>query len=367
MNKLQLNPQRLKIARERRGFTKTELAKLLGITSRTLSNYESNIPEASGDKSIIEFERDTGNIEKLANILGYPTSFFTIEDELTEIKTDMVSFRSLSRLSAKKRDAALAVGSLAMEFENWLSQKFNLPKIDIPDFDYPDSIEPAIAARRLREYWGIGEKSISNMVHLLEAKGIRVYSLTQNCLEVDAYSYWLDNKAFIFLNNQKTPERSRFDAAHELGHLVLHRNISTNGEKSKEAEQEANQFASEFLMPERSVKAVVPYQPSLSQLIKLKANWNVSLAALVKRVGDLKLATEWHYRQLQIELGKRGFRTIEPDGLVKRETSIIIDKIVEHLKQKKINRKSIEEETKLPLSDLSEITFKHRYFNLRLL
>lgn len=256
MNKLQLNPQRLKIARERRGFTKTELAKLLGITSRTLSNYESNIPEVSGDRSIIEFERDTGNIEKLANILGYPISFFTIEDELTEIKTDMVSFRSLSRLSAKKRDAALATGSLAMEFENWLNKKFNLPKIDIPDFEHPDSITPAIAARRLREYWGIGEKSISNMVHLLEAKGIRVYSLAQDCLEVDAYSYWLDNKAFVFLNNQKTPERSRFDAAHELGHLVLHKYISTNN--SKETELEANQFASEFLMPERSIKAVIP-------------------------------------------------------------------------------------------------------------
>lgn len=365
MNKLQLNPQRLKIARERRGFTKTELAKLLGITSRTLSNYESNIPEVSGDRSIIEFERDTGNIEKLANILGYPISFFTIEDELTEIKTDMVSFRSLSRLSAKKRDAALATGSLAMEFENWLNKKFNLPKIDIPDFEHPDSITPAIAARRLREYWGIGEKSISNMVHLLEAKGIRVYSLAQDCLEVDAYSYWLDNKAFVFLNNQKTPERSRFDAAHELGHLVLHKYISTNN--SKETELEANQFASEFLMPERSIKAVIPYQPSINQLIELKSNWNVSLAALVKRVGDLKLVTDWHYRQLQIELGKRGFKKSEPEGLVKRETSIIIDKIVDYLKQKKINRKLVEEETNLPLSDLSEITFKHRYFNLRVI
>ena len=357
MNKVQLNPKSLKIARERRELTKAELANLVGISSRTLTNYESDITE---------FERDTGNIEKLAKVLGYPVSFFLQNDELTEINQDMVSFRSLARLSAKKRNAALAVGSLAMEFEKWLNQKFNLPKMDIPDFDHPDNdLSPQIAARRLREYWGIGEKSISNMVHLLESKGIRVYSLAQNCVEVDAYSYWLDGKPFVFLNNQKTPERSRFDAAQELGHLILHKTISPNS--SKDIELEANQFASEFLMPERSVKATVPYQPSLSNLIQLKTNWNVSLAALLKRIGDLKLATEWHYRQLQIELGKRGFRKLEPEGLSRRETSIIIEKVVEQLREQKINQQHVEKETNLPLSDLAEITFKHRYFNLRVI
>lgn len=353
--KMQLNPKRLELARERRELTKTELAKLAGITTRTLSTYESNV---------IEFERNSGIIEKLARILDYPISFFLQDDEPTKITSDVVSFRSMARLSAKKRDAALAVGSLAMTFENWLNSKFNLPKIDIPDFDHPDSdISPQIAARRLREYWGIGEKSISNMVHLLEAKGVRVYSLAQNCLEVDAYSYWLDGKAFIFLNNQKTSERSRFDAAHELGHLVLHKNTSPNS--SKDFESEANQFAAEFLMPERSVKAVVPYQPSLNQLIKLKSNWNVSLAALVKRVGDLKLATDWHYRQLQIELGRRGFKKSEPKGLIERESSLIIEKVVNRLKEQKIYQNHVVKETCLPLSELADITFKHRYFVLR--
>lgn len=357
MNKLQLNPKRLEIARERRELTKAELAKLTGISSRTLTSYESNITE---------FERDNGNIEKLAKVLNYPISFFLQDNELTEINQNMVSFRSMARLSAKKRDAALAIGSLAMEFENWLNQKFTLPKIDIPDFDHPDNnISPQIAARRLREYWGIGEKSISNMVHLLESKGIRVYSLAQNCLEVDAYSYWLDDKAFVFLNNQKTPERSRFDAAHELGHLVLHKNTQPNS--SKDVELEANQFASEFLMPERSVKSVVPFQPSLNKLIQLKSNWNVSLAALVKRVGDLRLTTDWHYRQLQIELGRRGFKKLEPEGLSQRETSIIIEKVVKMLREQKISRQYIEEETNLPLSDLADITFKHRYFNLKII
>lgn len=357
MNKVQLNSKNLEIARKRRELTKAELANLVGINSKTLTNYESGITE---------FERDTGNIEKLAKVLGYPVSFFLQSNELTEITQEMVSFRSVARLSAKKKHAALAVGSLAMEFEKWLNQKFNLPKMDIPDFDHPDNdISPQIAARRLREYWGIGEKSISNMVHLLESKGIRVYSLAQNCVEVDAYSYWLDGNPFVFLNNQKTPERSRFDAAHELGHLVLHKNISPNS--SKDVELEANQFASEFLMPERSIKATVPFQPSLNKLIQLKSNWNVSLAALLKRIGDLKLATEWHYRQLQIELGRRGFKKLEPEGLSHRETSIIIEKVVEQLREQKINRQCIEKETNLPLSDLAEITFKHRYFNLRII
>lgn len=58
------------------------------------------------------------------------------------------------------------------------------------------------------------------MIHLLEAHGVRVLSLTQECREVDAFSLWLQ-QPFVFLNTQKSGEHSRFDAAHELGHLPL--------------------------------------------------------------------------------------------------------------------------------------------------
>ncbi|RBI65406.1 hypothetical protein DQ400_18155 [Vreelandella sulfidaeris] len=50
---------------------------------------------------------------------------------------------------------------------------------------------------------------------------------------------------FVFLNIQKSSEHSRFDAAHELGHLTLHKHAGAHG---KEAEREANAFASSLCL-----------------------------------------------------------------------------------------------------------------------
>lgn len=49
--------------------------------------------------------------------------------------------------------------------------------------------------------------------------------------------------AFYFLNTSRTAERCRFDLAHELGHLVMHKHGIIEG---IHVEQEANAFASAF-------------------------------------------------------------------------------------------------------------------------
>jgi Zn-dependent peptidase ImmA (M78 family) len=48
------------------------------------------------------------------------------------------------------------------------------------------------------------------------------------------------------LNTFKSAERSRFDAAHELAHLVLHIHGMTSG--GRDIEREADMFASAFLI-----------------------------------------------------------------------------------------------------------------------
>src|SRR5438094_162699 len=80
-------------------------------------------------------------------------------------------------------------------------------------------------------------------------------ALAIDAKEVDAFSMWHGETPFVFLNTKKSCERSRFDAAHELGHLVLHRHGVPQGQQ---AEAEANAFASAFLMPRASVLAMAP-------------------------------------------------------------------------------------------------------------
>lgn len=54
-------------------------------------------------------------------------------------------------------------------------------------------------------------------------------------------SAWVGPRPLIFASRQKTPEPSRFDIAHELGHLVLHHS-STEGDNAQQ-EKEADDFA----------------------------------------------------------------------------------------------------------------------------
>ena len=95
-----------------------------------------------------------------------------------------------------------------------------------------------------------------------------------------------------------------FDLAHELGHLVIHRDH--RAPRGREAEFEADAFASSFLMPKSDVIANAPRFPSLKDLIHAKKRWRVSVAALNYRLRKLNLITEWHYRTLCIEIGRMG-------------------------------------------------------------
>lgn len=343
------NSERLRIARERRGLTQRALAEAAGLTSKTISNYE---------KAGIFEPIASDSMERISSVLEYPIEFF-FDRDVPSLTPEAVSFRAMTKLSAQKRDSALGAGKLAQELSAWIDGQFKLPKPNIPDCSFDGYSEPERAARAVREAWGIGELSISNIIHLLEVNGVRVFSLAENCVEVDAFSFWMNEKPFVLLNTMKTPERSRFDAAHELGHLVLHKHSSNNG---RQAEQDADRFASAFLMPERSILASVLRMPSLDQLILLKKNWKVSLAALVRRTFDVGLSSEWHYRQLAIELNRRGYRTAEPQGMPEREKSLILEKVFSALHSQGVKRAEILRQLCFPADEISALTFNNRFF-----
>jgi Zn-dependent peptidase ImmA (M78 family) len=121
--------------------------------------------------------------------------------------------------------------------------------------DLSSETNPESAAEYVRDRWALGQQPIKNMIHLLESKGVRVFSIAVEAREVDAFSTWKGGVPFIFLNSYKSAERSRFDAAHELGHLILHRHGEPQG---RQAEIDANRFAAAFLMPKAGVLANAP-------------------------------------------------------------------------------------------------------------
>jgi Zn-dependent peptidase ImmA (M78 family) len=282
-------------------------------------------------------------------VLGFPAGFFFAPD-LDEPDAATTSFRSQKTMSAAVRDAALAAGGIGFAIVDWVQQKFGLPESQLPDLNHFD---PEASARVLREEWLLGEKPVSNMIRLLESKGVRIFSLAENTVEVNAYSLWRNGEPYVFLNTFKTPECSRFDAAHELAHLVLHQDGKVTG---REAEDQANQFASAFLMPAADVLACIPRVSHLGQLIEQKARWKVSLAALTYRVHKLGIISDWKYRDFCIQMARDGYRTHEPKG-IEREISAVWKKVLNELWQEKITQADIAEHLLLPEDELAGLLF----------
>ena len=332
------NSDRLVIARKRCRLTRKSLAERLNVSPITITRLEKG-----------ENEPEESTLDGIAKVLGFPKAFF-LGDDLDEPTKESASFRSLTSMTAKERDAALSAGALAYLLSDWVGSRFNLPKVRMLDLGYER--EPEIAARTMREEWGLGERPIKNVIKLLESKGVRVFSLAESTKNVDAFSCWRNGIPYIFLNTFKTAEHSRFDALHELGHLVMHRHGEAKG---REAEREANKFSSCFLMPTSDVISEVPYVTSLSQLIKAKKRWGVSVSALAYRLHKMEMISDWQYRTFCIQINKR-FGVSEPEGL-EHEKSVVWEKVFRELWSEGITKKHITNELCIPENEIESLLF----------
>ncbi|WP_409478692.1 ImmA/IrrE family metallo-endopeptidase [Pseudobdellovibrio sp. HCB154] len=332
------NSTRLVLARKRRGLSKKHLSEAIGISDRILLSYEKGDAKPSEE-----------TLKLLVKELNFPEGFFFGVD-IPEVAPQSASFRALTTLPAFKRDSALAAGELATLINEWMTARFNLPQASLPDLRGHD---PESAAEALRAEWGLGQGPIKNMIHLLESRGVRVFSLPSRDAEVDAFCFWRSNVPFVLLNVTKSAERSRFDAAHELAHLVLHQHGKPQG---RDAELEADRFASAFLMPKASVVALGNRFITLEQMIKIKRNWNVSVAALNHRLHSTGMLSEWLYRKFCIEISERGYRKAEPNGIT-QEIPQIFPKIFSALKDAGINRNDLSRDLNIHTDELSSLMF----------
>jgi Zn-dependent peptidase ImmA (M78 family)/DNA-binding XRE family transcriptional regulator len=331
-------PSRLTLARERRRLTKKALAKVAGVTAHTVLRWESGESAPWLDE-----------VCRLSQILDFPQEFF-FEPDIDPPQADAASFRSMSAMSAKERDGALAAGALAFVVSDWIDERFELPEANLIDMEED---KPEAAARSLRESWGLGERPIKNMVNLLEANGVRLFSMAENTMAVDAFSMWRREQPYVFLNTMKTAEHSRLDAAHELGHLILHKH---GGPKGRKAEDEANLFASSFLMPEADVRATLPRIHTLNQILEAKKRWGVSAMSLIVRLNRLKIMTDWQYRMFCIDATELGFRKAEPFG-IPREKSVVWQKILTTLWNERTTKDSIAKTLHIPVGELENLLF----------
>jgi Zn-dependent peptidase ImmA (M78 family)/DNA-binding XRE family transcriptional regulator len=334
-----LTPSRLTLARKRRGLTLVQLAAATGVSVRSLSGYENGRQEPGQDIQ-----------RRLAGVLDVPVGFLQAGD-VDEIPVDAISFRAISKLTAGQRDTARSAGRIALMLAEWIEQRFHLPGPDVPSLP---TLDPETAAEVVRARWGLGVAPLGNLVRLLEAHGARVYSLAADCAAVDAFSFVWRQTPYVLLNTAKSGERGRFDAAHELGHLVLHSEHRVP--HGPDAEQEANHFAAAFLMPRASVLAHGLTDAGIDRILTTKQTWRVAAMALTHRLHELDLLTDWGYRTACVDLSRRGYRTSEPGG-IPRETSPLLESVFQSLRAEGTSPADVARDLHITAAELNRHVF----------
>lgn len=328
---------RVRVAREVAGLTKAQLADYLEVTPRTINTFENEGAPVS-------------HAPALSAATGRPLGFFTNEP-FDGIEESIVQFRGSKRLSKRRKAESTSYGAIGLMFYQRLVEPYKLPAVQVPTFD---NVSPEQAAVKLRADWLLNEEPLPNLVQLFESKGVRILSLPKAIEKLDAFSYWYsDGKPYIFLNRSKTAERTRFDLAHELGHLVLH---SRELDSERDLEKEADRFAAEFLMPARSIHRDMNPYADAQEILRLKAKYRVSAMAMNYRGGELGILKEWGQRQNYQELSKRGFRFGEPDGL-KLDRSRVLPYVLGDMRAKGKSIAKLAAEVGVTMQDVNGFTF----------
>lgn len=289
------NPQMVELAREAKGYSRAEFARLLGVSQPKVSRVEEGISEPTPDE-----------LTRYAELLDQPTGLFFQHGVLRSQnpvsffrKTTSLPLKTVTQFSARMNLRRLEI---LREIEPIGLRSFtSIPHISV------ESIEQVeLAAAELRRWWRLPRGPIKNLTQVVEDAGCVIELFDFGVGKIDALALGGGTThPVVFLNRAYPIDRRRFSLAHEVGHLVLHRSITET------VEDEANVFAGALLMPAEDIVSEL-YPLNVEKLIQLKAKWGCSMQAILKRAAKLNRISERSERFLWMQLGQLGYRTSEP-------------------------------------------------------
>jgi len=349
-------PARLTEARESLGLTKVALSELIDVTPTAVSQYENG---TSPRPDVLD---------QLSLKLGFPRSFFVrptvAEDEAP------IFWRSNAAATKLARQRGLQRLKWSKEITAYLTEYFEFPKVDFPAelFSQIDFRELTIedierTADQMRQYWGFGQGPVPDLLLELENCGAVTGRINMAAEHLDAFSQWATciGVPFVLIGKDRaSAARSRFDAAHELGHLLLHKKVDRKRINSKEdfklIEQQAHRFAAAFLLPGKAFADEL-WTPSLDGFLALKERWRVSIKMMIKRSETIGITEKEESQRLYINYNRRGWLHEEPlDTVLKHEEPKILRRSFEALISEGIkSRQQILDDLALPAREVEQL------------
>ena len=299
-------PDRFRLARELRGLTQRQVVAKMdsAVSGPALSQIESG-----------KLRPSEAAIGHLAVALDVPPAFFSAQWPADG--EPVTYFRDLRSTSIRERRRARAQALLLGDFVAALEQHVRIPDVDVPRLPSAEDATTADIERiasLVRRAWILGEGPITHVVRELERHGVAVARLTLGSVAVDAFSTRAGPRPLVLLTDDKSDNyvRSRFDASHELGHLVMHEAAEPG---TKAVERQAQNFASSFLLPEARAREALPSRldaSGWSRLAEMKRVWGMSMSALLYRARSLGIISPEAHQAAMRYMSARGWRRQEP-------------------------------------------------------
>ena len=227
-----LIPSKLRDARKVARLSQGDLGDRIGVSRQAVSAYE------RGDKS-----PEPTTFQKIAEVLDQPLSFFINPDNPRFGSAGARFYRKFGPETLRRNEASAVLGDWFVQTAKYFDEFVNYPTPSLPEcapknsggrYEIEEINEIALSLRKL---WGLGPGPISNVLALLESKGIVVCRYEMQGENVEAFSFWNGPRPFVFMTSEKEAGvRRRYDLAHELGHLILHRWVEQSERGSGDAE-----------------------------------------------------------------------------------------------------------------------------------
>lgn len=339
-------PDRLRLARLLARKRKNEVAIEVGVTPTAVGQWESGATSPSPE-----------TLFKLSLALSVPVEFFARHRRQAMHDPAAAHFRSLRATTQAERGQALAFGELVWAVAEGVSRWVELPEPNLPDIPVPadaSDAEVEVAAAATRQALSLGDAPIGHVVRLVESRGVVTAVASIRLADrVDAFSHWYSSRPVIVLSPGKNDAaRSRFDAAHELGHLVMHHDREPG---SRIVERQAHLFASCLLAPPEQLAELLPRRADWSELAELKLRYGVSLKSLAYTASRLGVWGESTMRTAMVHYNRNGWNSGEPASLGEAERPSMLGRSAALLHEHGITLDEIASEAGLPPAIVTEV------------
>ncbi|OHD16959.1 MAG: hypothetical protein A2Y38_05950 [Spirochaetes bacterium GWB1_59_5] len=264
------------------GLTIPELSSLIGMGTAAVSNLLNGKTEPKSTTLI-----------KLAEALGV-----SFPDLLADApRLESLRYRTAITLSGREKAAR---DQLRHDTALWLANYKLLEESIKEELAYLlpalNGVSPDIAAAKLRKELGLDATSpVHDIAALIEQSGIKLRIRPFGFKKTFGLSVGqADGGPAIIVNCEAgiSIERQIFTIAHELGHLVLHKDsyVATREEEVDNEEVEANAFAGRFLVPDEGLRVAWEELRGLhwiDAVLRVKKEYKVSYKTILYRLKDI--------------------------------------------------------------------------------